>query len=115
MERPASASASPGLHCRNDTLTYRDTTAWGPSRERPDVGLLAANRKTIAGGDPALRIHLDDSGASSGVWLTRGGGDRRRNTAVRPKTAACASSGRQSGRSDRPAMAAPSGTGHLGS
>src|ERR1700693_5566141 len=28
MKRPASASASPGLHCRNDTLTYRDTTAW---------------------------------------------------------------------------------------
>jgi len=30
---------------------------------------LAANRKTIAGGDPPLRIHLDDSGASSGVGL----------------------------------------------
>src|SRR5258706_15270306 len=30
MERTASASASPGLHCRNDTLTYRDTTAWVP-------------------------------------------------------------------------------------
>jgi hypothetical protein len=30
---------------------------------------LAANRKTVAGGDPALRIHLDDSGASSGVGL----------------------------------------------
>src|ERR1700732_3362216 len=28
MKRPASASAAPGLHCRNDTLTYRDTTAW---------------------------------------------------------------------------------------
>src|ERR1700722_14145171 len=28
MKRPASASASPGLHCRNDALTYRDTTAW---------------------------------------------------------------------------------------
>src|SRR6202051_4583382 len=28
MKRPVSASASPGLHCRNDTLTYRDTTAW---------------------------------------------------------------------------------------
>ena len=28
MKRPASAIASPGLHCRNDTLTYRDTTAW---------------------------------------------------------------------------------------
>src|SRR5260370_8525239 len=27
MKRPASATASPRLHCRNDTLTYRDTTA----------------------------------------------------------------------------------------
>src|SRR5258708_39100178 len=28
MQRPASASTSRGLDCRNDTLTYRDTTAW---------------------------------------------------------------------------------------
>jgi hypothetical protein len=30
---------------------------------------LAANCETIASGDPAHRIYLDDSSASSGVWL----------------------------------------------
>src|SRR6202047_4158601 len=38
MKRPASAPASPCVHGRNNTLTYRDTTAWVlPGRDQMRV------------------------------------------------------------------------------
>src|ERR1700732_4680617 len=115
MKRPASASAPPGLHCRNDTLTYRDTTAWvlpgsdqmrvfwqpiaklSQAETRPFASILTISALLLAFGLLAEEV-------IEGETLPF---DRKLMLALREAG--------KSGRSDWPAMAAGSGTQHLSS